>query len=241
MDEQLNPKSSELTLKIKITPTRIYLAGVLSAIIIVALPVGLLSYYRGVKSVGGVQANPPTVQQPTAQAPAKVNFTITKDDHVRGASNAKVTLVEFSDFECPYCGNLSPTLDQILKDYSGKVRLVYKHFPLSFHQNAMPAAIASECASEQGKFWEMHDKIYAGQTQLSASQLTVWAKSLGLNMTKYDSCVSSNKYASRIQADMQLASESGVDGTPATFVNGELVSGALPYASFKALIDAALK
>jgi protein-disulfide isomerase len=244
MEEQLNSK--EITLKIKITPVRLFLGGFMSAVIIIALPVGLLSYYRGTKAVPGAAAyNPPTAQQPTAQqptaAPAKVNFTITKDDHVRGASNAKVTLVEFSDFQCPYCGNLSPTLDQILKDYSGKVRLVYKHFPLSFHPNAMPAAIASECASEQGKFWELHDKIYANQDQLSTDQLTVWAKSLGLNMDQYNSCVSSNKYAARIQADQQLGSQSGVDGTPATFINGELVSGALPYSSFKQLIDAALK
>lgn len=241
MDEQ----SKEITLKIKITPVRLFLGGFLSAIIIIALPVGLLSYYRGAKTVPSVVAYNPTAEQPTAgqptMPPAKVDFTITKDDHVRGAKNAKVTLVEFSDFECPYYGNLSPTLEQILKDYSGKVRLVYKHFPLSFHANALPAALASECASEQGKFWEMHDKIYANQDKLSAATLSTWAKEIGLNMSKYDSCVSSNKYSERIQSDMQLGSQSGVDGTPATFVNGELVSGALPYASFKQLIDAALK
>ena len=239
MDEQLNSK--EITLKIKITPTRTYLAGFLSAIIIVALPVGLLSYYRGAKTVEGAAAyNPPSAGQPT-QAPAKVDFKITSSDHVRGAKNAKVTLVEFSDFECPFCGRHAPTMDKILKDYAGKVRLVFKHFPLSFHQQAMLAANASECASEQGKFWEMHDKIFANQDNLSAADYSAWAKELGLNMSQFDGCLSSNKYQARIQSDMQLGSQSGVDGTPATFVNGQLLSGAQPYESFKTLIDAELK
>lgn len=245
MDEQQTPKSSEINLKIKITPVRIYLAGVLSAVIIIALPGAFLAYYHGKAATGAVAQNPPVVQQPTAgqptAAPAKVNFTITKDDHVLGASNAKVTLVEFSDFECPYCSALAPTLGQILKDYAGKVRLVYKQFPLSFHQYAAKAAEASECASEQGKFWEMHDLMFANQSQLSDTIFSTWAKQLGLNVSKFDSCVSSNKYAARIQADQQLGSQSGVDGTPATFVNGQLVSGAVPYADFKSIIDAALK
>jgi len=250
MDEHLQTlpkKSSDLSVTVKLTPIRILLAGFLAGILLVALPVGFLAYYRGAaKASNGQQAvnNPPTGGQnaPTPeQPPAQVDFKITSSDHIRGAKNAKVTLVEFSDFECSFCGRHTPTLDKILKDYAGKVRLVFKHFPLSFHQYATKAANATECASEQGKFWEMHDKIFTGQDKLSNTIFSTWAKELGLNVGKFDSCLSSTKYQERISADMQLASQSGVDGTQATFVNGKLVSGAQPYESFKALIDAALK
>jgi len=147
-------------------------------------------------------------------------------------------LVEFSDFECPFCGRHYQTLKKILSDYKGKVRLVYKHFPLGFHPNAQKAAEASECASEQGKFWEYHDKLFENQpTGYSLEKFKQWAKDLGLNSSKFNDCLDSGKYAKKVQADYQEGLQKGVNGTPATFVNGQLVSGALPYEAFKQIID----
>jgi len=169
-------------------------------------------------------------------------FNITEDSHIRGSLNAPITLVEFSDFECPFCAKHYPTLKKILDDYNGKVKLVYKHFPLSFHPNSQKAAESSECANEQGKFWEYHDKMFES---LSASSYSIanfkqWAKDLGLNTKKFNDCLDSDKYAQKVQIDLQEGKEKGVNGTPATFINGQLVSGALPYDSFKQTIDSLL-
>ncbi len=165
-------------------------------------------------------------------------FEIKSTDHIKGNPNAKITLVEFSDFECPFCAKHYPTLNKILADYNGKVRLVYKHFPLSFHANSQKASEASECASEQGKFWEYHDKLFENQSQgFSVDKFKQWAKDLGLNSGQFNSCLDSDKYSSKIQSDFQEGSAKGVNGTPATFVNGKLISGALPYESFKSIID----
>jgi protein-disulfide isomerase len=175
--------------------------------------------------------------QPTIQT-----FEITSKDHVRGDFNAQITLVEFSDFECPFCARHYPTLKKILEDYKGKVRLVYKHFPLSFHPNAQKAAEASECAVEQGKFWEYHDKIFENQASgLSLEKFKQWAKELGLDTSKFNDCLDSGKYAQKVQADYQEGLQKGVNGTPTTFVNGQPLSGALPYESFKQIIDSILK
>jgi protein-disulfide isomerase len=188
-------------------------------------------------------ANSPT--QPSPEQPSQkpvAEFKITKDNHIRGDFNAPITLVEFSDFECPFCGRHYPTLNKILSDYKGKVRLVYKHFPLGFHPNAQKAAEASECADEQGKFWEYHDKLFENQiTGYSLDKFKQWAKDLGLNSNKFNDCLDSGKYAQKVQADYQEGLQKGVNGTPATFINGQLVSGALPYESFKQIIDGLLK
>ncbi len=158
-----------------------------------------------------------------------------------GPENAKVTLVEISDFQCPYCERHVATMDQIMKDYAGKVRRVWINFPLtSIHPYAMKAAEASECAGEQGKFWEMHDKIFANQSAITVDDLKGYAQDLGLNTSKFNSCLDDSKYASKIQQQMQAAQASGVSGTPGTFVNNELVKGAYPYDTFKQLIDAEL-
>ena len=176
---------------------------------------------------------------PAVPAPAvNQTFNIAKSDHVRGDFNAPITLVEFSDFECPFCERHYPTMKQILSNYQGKVRLVYKHYPLSFHPNAQKAAESSECADEQGKFWEYHDKIFANQPNgLSADKFKQWAVELKLNAKKFNDCLDVGKYAAKVQADFQEGSQKGVNGTPATFVNGQLVSGAVPYESFKQIID----
>ena len=191
-------------------------------------------------NIGAPSAGMPTPSAGEGQPAQPQTFTITKDNHVRGNFNAPVTLVEFSDFECPFCSRFHPTVNQVLKDYGNKVRVVYKHFPLSFHQNAQKAAEASECASEQGKFWEMHDKMFENQQLLGLEQFKKWARELRLNGSKFDSCLDSGKYASKVQADFNEGQSKGVNGTPATFINGQLVSGALPFAQIKQVIDQAL-
>ncbi len=191
--------------------------------------------------VQGLPANPePSL--PTGQPSTVQTFEITKDNHIRGDFNAPITLVEFSDFECPFCARHYPTLNKILDVYKGKARLVYKHFPLAFHPNGQKAAEASECADEQGKFWEYHDKLFENLTTsgYSLANFKQWAKDLGLNNGKFNECLDSGKYAQKVQADFQEGSAKGVTGTPATFVNGQLVSGALPYDSFKQIINGLL-
>ncbi|MFH1956390.1 MAG: thioredoxin domain-containing protein [Patescibacteria group bacterium] len=188
------------------------------------------------------QPTPPIQQLPSNQAPAIQTFEITKENHIRGNFDSPITLVEFSDFECPFCERHYPTLNKILNDYKGKVRLAYKHFPLSFHPNGQKAAEASECADEQGKFWEYHDKLFENLSGgYSLDNFKKWAKDLGLNSGKFNECLDSGKYAKKVQADFQEGTEKGVNGTPATFVNGQLVSGALPYDSFKQIIDSLLR
>lgn len=185
------------------------------------------------------QSNPANQQPfPNSGDTAIQTFKITKSDHIRGDFNAPITLVEFSDFECPFCERHFPTMNKLLDNYKGKVRLVYKHFPLGFHSNAQKAAEASECADEQGKFWEYHDKIFENQsTGLSVDKFKQWAKDLDLNDNKFDDCLDSGKYTVKVQSDLQEGAQKGVDGTPATFINGRLVSGAQPYETFKQVID----
>ncbi len=196
-----------------------------------------------VAQVQGSPFKPETPPPPAGQPSVVQTFEITRDNHIRGDFNAPVTLVEFSDFECPYCARHYPTLEKILNDYPDKVRLVYKHFPLPFHANSQKAAESSECADEQGKFWEYHDKLFenlAGNGY-SLSNFKQWAKDLGLDSGKFNACLDSGKYAQKVKADLSEGQQKGVQGTPATFVNGQLISGALPYTAFKSAIDNLLK
>ena len=164
-----------------------------------------------------------------------------------GSKDAKVTVIEFSDFQCPFCKTLfDDSLSQIKKDYvdSGKVKFAYRHFPLtSIHPNAQKAAEASECANDQDNFWGYHDILFTNQAEwetLSAdaalAKFVEYANGLGLNGAELSSCVTSGKFADQVNKD----TSDGVDGTPATFVNGIRISGAVPYAQFKEEIDKAL-
>ena len=214
---------------------------ILNVILLSRLSSTNLSTNDGAKTVQGenLPTNNPQPSQPN-QAPI-AQFEITKDNHIRGDFDAPITLIEFSDFECPFCERFYPTVKKLLDDYQGKVRLVYKHFPLGFHPNAQKAAEASECADEQGKFWEYHDKLFENQPAgYGLDKFKQWAKDLALNSEKFNDCLDSGKYASKVQSDYQEGAQKGVNGTPATFVNGQLVSGALPYESFKQIIDGLL-
>ncbi len=163
---------------------------------------------------------------------------VLKDARSQGPDNAKVTLIEVSDIQCSFCSRHKTTMDQIMKDYSGKVRRVLIHFPLtSIHPQAQKAAEASECAGDQGKFWEMIDKLFANQSALSIENLKSYARDLGLNTSQFNSCLDDGKYASKVQQHSQAAQAAGITGTPGTFVNGELIRGAYPYETFKEIID----
>jgi protein-disulfide isomerase len=146
-------------------------------------------------------------------------------------------VVLFSDFQCPFCGRVEPSLTELEKAYPGKVRVVWKNFPLSFHNNAKPAAEASMAANEQGKFWEMHAKLFANQQNLDAASLEKYAKEIGLDMAKFKAAVDSHKFAPQIEADTKQGSSLGVQGTPASFLNGHFINGAQPFDAFKKIAD----
>ena len=169
------------------------------------------------------------------------------DSPMIGDKNADITIVEFSDFECPYCGRFySETLSSIEKNYidAGKVRLYYMDFPLTeIHPNAQKAAEAARCVREQkgdDGFWKMHNKLFENQQDLSIDNFKKWARELGVSGSKFDECLDKGKYSSAVQDDSAYGQSLGVQGTPAFFINGKLLSGAQPYSAFEQAIDEAL-
>jgi protein-disulfide isomerase len=159
---------------------------------------------------------------------------------VLGPKNAPVTIVVWSDFQCPYCGKVEPTLQQLRDEYKGKLRIAWKNQPLSFHPNAMPAAEAAMAADEQGKFWEFHDALFKRQNELGPALYDDLAKQLGLDTNRFHASIEAHKHAAQIKADMAAGSALGADGTPTFFINGKKLVGALPLDSFKQVIDAEL-
>ncbi len=178
---------------------------------------------------------------PTAAAPAAAagpaQIELRPDDPVRGNPKAPVTIVVFSDFQCPFCARVEPTLAEAERTYGDKLRVVWKHQPLPFHPNAMPAAKAAEAAREQGKFWPMHDRLFASQQELSPDTYERLARELGLDLRRFKEASASSKALARIEEDQRLAARVGAQGTPTMFVNGEKVEGAVPFATLKAVID----
>lgn len=201
----------------------------------------ILAFLAGVVWVGTkIPGNDKGSGQPQV-AGARVEVSTSPDDPVRGNPQAPVTIVEFSDFQCPFCARVEPTLKQILKDYQDQVRLFYKDFPLPIHQNAQNAALAALCAKEQEKFWEYHDKLFENQEKLGVLDLKRYAQELGLATTQFNSCFESKKYQAQIDQDIKDGQAAGVQGTPAFFINGRLISGAQPFENFKAIIEEELK
>ncbi len=186
-------------------------------------------------NVAAAPAAPAPAAAVEAGAPAKVDLRA--DDPVKGNPKAPVTVVVFSDFQCPYCARVEPTLKQVEAAYGDKVRIAWKHKPLPFHPHAMPAAEAAEAAREQGKFWQMHDKMFAAQQELSPAAYERWARELGLDLGRFKAAVASGKFKARIREDDALAGRLGIDGTPTLVVNGEKVVGAVPFENLKAVID----
>ncbi|XXF80390.1 thioredoxin domain-containing protein [Myxococcaceae bacterium GXIMD 01537] len=159
----------------------------------------------------------------------------------KGPANAPITIVEFSDFECPFCSRAIGTVDEVVKKYGDKVRLVFRQFPLSFHPHAQKAAEAALCANDQGKFWEYHDVLFQNQKALEVENLKKYAADLKLDTAKFNACLDSNEKAATVKADMDEGQKAGVTGTPAFFINGVPLSGAVPAEEFTAVIDAELQ
>jgi protein-disulfide isomerase len=158
----------------------------------------------------------------------------------KGPADAPLTLVLFSDFQCPFCKRVEPTLAALEKQYGGKLRIVWKNYPLPFHENAAPAAEAAMAADAQGKFWPMHDKLFENNTALDRASLEKYAQELGLDMARFKADLDAHKYRARIEADTREGSAVGVDGTPASFINGRKIAGAYPLETFQAIADAEL-
>ncbi len=160
------------------------------------------------------------------------------DFPVWGSESAKVTIVEFSDYQCPYCSRAeTQAIAQIKDKYKGKVRIAFRNYPLPFHNNAQKAHEAAACAGDQGKFWEMHEKLFANQNALGVEQLKAYAVELALDSEKFNSCLDSGKFADAIAKDAKEGAALGVQGTPAFFINGRFLSGAQPFSAFAAIID----
>lgn len=165
-----------------------------------------------------------------------------KKDAIKGDNNkALVTIVEFSDFQCPFCSRAAATVTQVEKDYGDKVRIVFKHTPLPFHQNAKPASMAALAAGRQGKFWEFYDKAFANQQALTDENFQAWAKELGLNVDKFNKDRKDEDLAKQIEDDQAAGTAVGVRGTPGFMINGRKIVGAQPIGVFKAVIDEELK
>lgn len=249
-----NPGSEGIT--VKKSTYKMLIVGITVSLIVVAFFSG---YTLGSQTVEPliIQQNPmpPTPQQPT-QAPSTEEtriFVSLSDDPINGNPNAPVTIVEFSDFQCPFCARFfAQTLPQIQQDYidSGKVKLVFRDFPLeSIHANARAASIAGECADDQKKFWPYHDKLFEGQTQWAslsandaANTFQQYASELGLNSENFNSCLNSQKYSDEVNQDFQNGANYGVTGTPAFFIGNDkdgyvTLIGAKPYSAFQQVID----
>lgn len=157
---------------------------------------------------------------------------------VKGDADAPVTIVEFADFQCPFCSRVQPVLKDVLAKYKGKVKLAYRDFPLSqIHEHAEMAAEASRCALAQGKYWEMHDAMFVDQSKLEEAALVKTAAGLGMDQNSFKSCLTSTKYKDVVQQDFQAGSQAGVNATPTFFINGELLSGVQSDADFTRIID----
>ena len=188
---------------------------------------------------GGAPSRPPS--RPARPDRDKDYDVEVGDAPSKGPEDALVTIVEWSDFQCPFCNRVSPTLAQIEEEYGDRVRIVFKHMPLSIHPQAPQAHAASEAAHRQGRFWEMHDRIFANQRDLSAATLESHARAIGLDMDRYAKDVADASVKARIDEDMKQAAGLNVTGTPSFFINGRFLSGAQPFENFKRAIDAAIE
>ena len=242
MEEQ---KEETITLK-KTTIWKISTV-VLGILLLISIFTGGFGYSTNTPT-GGTVINPPEDDEPT-----KVDKVSLDDDAVLGKENAPVTIIEFSDYQCPFCRRSYTQVFPLLKENfinKGIVKLVFRDFPLtSIHPGALPAAQAAECADDQGKYWEMHDKIFDEQNKLGQGtvpftndDLKKWASEIGLNSDDFGSCLDSNKYAKEVQADFNDGNSNGVSGTPTYFIGNEkngykVIGGAQPYQVFEQAIN----
>jgi protein-disulfide isomerase len=175
-------------------------------------------------------------------APPRQDVAIAPEDPSLGPANAPVTIVEFSDFQCPFCQRVAPTLKQIKAKYGDRVRIVWKDFPLTqIHPQAFDAAQAGNCAREQGKFWEYHDQLFANQSALQPEFLKKYAAAVGMNAETFGACLDSAKFRPKVQAALETGAKLGIGSTPTSYVNGRTVTGAQPYEVFESVIEEELQ
>ena len=221
----------------------------------IAIPLLIIILIVGVVNLAVVFSQPVVVEESCAvdfagekqieqTVPANDPFAeIADDDAVKGSLDAPITIVEFSDFECSFCETFfSQTLSDLETKYidTGKVRFIYRDFPLEFHTNAQKAAEAAECAGEQGKYYEMHDKIFENQNAIGVNNLKTYAKQIGLDEGEFDVCLDSGAMAQEVAKDFSDGQKLGVSGTPTFFVNGTKLVGAQPLSAFEQIIEAEL-
>ena len=205
---------------------------IFSAIVIAGLIIGGAIIYSDKGLSSSNQASLTSDEQ--SSEPSEPTIT---GGQIRGNPGAPVVIVEFSDFECPYCASFQQTMNQVISDYPEDIKWIYKHFPLAFHEHARPTAEASECAAEQGKFWEFADQIFENQARLGQDLYTEITRDLELNLDQFQECVSLRKYKDKVESDYQEGISAGVKGTPGNFINGVPLKGAVPYSQLKGTID----
>lgn len=226
------------------SPKQTFIFGIIAAVAILGLAGTIifgLMYFSDNSKNNSAKTNTIDTSNPAIKL-----AEVTDKDHIRGPQDAPITIIEYSDTECPFCKSFHPTLKKLLADYPNDVRWIFRHFPIvQLHSKAPKEAEATECASEQGKFWEFIDKIFEvtpGNDGLDPAQLPVIAKNVGVSdLAQFNECLSSGKYEAVVAADGQSGLDAGVQGTPASFINGEPVYGAVPYAQLKAAVDKLLK
>ncbi len=169
--------------------------------------------------------------------PPRVDVPVPAGEPKRGPGNAPITLVEFSDYQCPYCKRAHPVLERLMEEYGDKIQLIYRDYPLAFHKNARPAAVAARCAGDQGKYWEFNKSFMEKNGALDRTDFVSRAETIGMDMNAFNTCLDSGKYDTVVEASFKDGAKLGVTGTPTFFVNGRMMVGVAPYEKMKAMID----
>jgi protein-disulfide isomerase len=235
------PVKKEEVLSFQVKKHQIY-----AAFIPVAFLVGLAMGYYIYGQAAFIASSRGTIAQITATPEEigvqRIDIPIESNDPVLGAEDAPITIIEFADFQCPYCErHFLQTYPQLVENYGESIRFVYKDFPLTgIHPQALPAALAAQCALEQGKFWEYHDLLFSGRMDLGEEAYMAYADELSLDTTAFTSCYQEARYNDVVRADYNLGVENGVNATPTFFVNGIRLIGAQPYSVFADLIESEL-
>jgi protein-disulfide isomerase len=230
--------------------------GVIIVLVAIAAFLGGATFIRwqsqrqGAPSLMGETTPSPAAQQPEEPPGVLIAEDLRKIESggaaVKGEEGAAVTIVEFSEYECPFCKRyVDETYPQILEEYGDKIRYIFHDYPLPFHPHAQKMAEVARCAGEQEKYWEMHDLLFAERNvwanlQDASAEITSYAEQLKLDMDEFDSCLSSGKFTQAVKDDLALGQAVGVQGTPTFFINGQRLVGAQPFGAFKAIIDAEL-
>lgn len=221
----------------------LFIGQLIIALSIVASAWMLRGQVPAVAAAPAAKAAAPTAAAPEPEEPSEVadwaRF-IRPHNPVYGDADAPITIIEFSDFECPFCArHYTNTHKQLLDTYGDKIRIVFKHFPLPFHPNARQAAAASQCANREGKFWPLHDVMFENFRNLGDDDVLAYGAKLGLGES-WKTCVTQGDATPEVDMDMEDGRQAGVRGTPTFLVNGQVIPGAMPFDRFKAVIDGLL-